>query len=260
MSMPVIENEPVFGDVIYPESDGKPMADNLTQSRVIRTLVMGFERLYAHDSNVLVGGDFFWYPVKGEPKIVVAPDVMVVRGTPKVELRSYRQFEHGGQPALAVEVLSHNNTWAEMARKHTFYQRHGVLEYWVFDPLDGALQVFLREGDEFVSLDNPAGGFVSPTTGVQVHVEGVDLVVHDPEGGRQWLTPAEEMELGRAATESARAETARANEETARANEEAARAEQLARAANDAARRAAEAEAEVADLREQLARLRGDNG
>ena len=237
MTMPHIETEPDFGDVVYPESDGKPMADNLTQGRVIRTLVMGFDCLYAGQPDVLVGGDFFWYPVKGDPKIVIAPDVLVIQGTPKVELRSYRQWEHGGGPILAVEVLSHSNTWAEMARKLAFYQRYGTQEYWVFDPLDGAFEVYLRDGDEFRSVVDPGAGYVSPVTGVRVHVEGTELVVTDPDGGHRWLTPTQEMQ---------------------RAGAEAARAEQLTVQANDAARRATEAEAETATLRAELARMRGD--
>jgi len=72
--MPRIETEPDCGDVVYPESDGKPMADNLTQGCVIRKLVMGFDCLFADQPDVLVGGDFFWYPVEGDPKVVVAPD------------------------------------------------------------------------------------------------------------------------------------------------------------------------------------------
>ena len=237
MTMPQIETEPDYGDVVYPESDGKPMADNLTQSRVIRTLVMGFDCLYVDQPDVLVGGDFFWYPVQGDPKVVVASDVMVIVGTPKVELRSYRQWEHGGSPALAVEVLSPSNTWAEMARKLAFYQRYGTQEYWVFDPLDGAFEVYLRDGDEFRSVVDPGAGYVSPVTGVHVHVEGTELVVTDPGGGHRWLTPTQEMQ---------------------RASAESARAEQLTVLANAAARRAEAAEAETAALRAELARMRGD--
>lgn len=235
MTMPQIETEPDYGDVVYPESDGKPMADNLTQGRVIRTLVMGFDCLFADQPDVLVGGDFFWYPVEGDPKTVVAPDVLVVKGTPKIELRSYRQWEHGGVPALAVEVLSHSNTWAEMTRKLAFYQRFGTHEYWVYDPLDGAFEVYLRDGDEFRSVVDPGAGFISPATGVHVHVEGTELVVTDPNGGHRWLTPTQEMQ---------------------RASAEAERAEQLTLQANDAARRAAEAAAETATLRAEVARLR----
>ncbi|MGB8861971.1 MAG: Uma2 family endonuclease [Ilumatobacteraceae bacterium] len=214
--MPLVDPTAI-DDVIYPESDDQPMAENFLQSIVIRTIVTGFERLYADRPDIIVGGDFFWYPVKGSPTTVVAADAMVIVEVPHpvdiFTIGSYRQWEHGGHPALAVEVLSPSNSWAEMARKRRFYHHHGVDEYWVFDPFDGTLEVWLRDGDRFTEVDDPASGWISPTTGVHVTVVDSELVLHDPDGVRRWLTPAQEA--------------ARADTEAARADTEAARAEAL---------------------------------
>jgi|CXWK01.1.fsa_nt_gi Uma2 family endonuclease len=144
---------------------------------------------------MFVDGDFFWYPVQGEPSTVAAPDVTVidqlVSPIDVTTMGSYRQWIFGGRVLLAIEVLSPSNTWAEMARKLTFYQRHGVQEYWVFDPADGALEVHVREGGELRKLGDRGGGLISATTGVHVHVEGKELVVADPDG-RRWLAPEDE--------------------------------------------------------------------
>ena len=70
MRMPLAD-PPAVDDVIYPESDDQPMAENFLQSIVIRTLVAGFERLYAGRTDIIVGGDFFWYPVQGQPAIQI---------------------------------------------------------------------------------------------------------------------------------------------------------------------------------------------
>ncbi len=51
--------------VIYPDSDGKPMADNTLQFRWIVTIVGNLEDLYADDPNVFIAGDLLWYPVEG---------------------------------------------------------------------------------------------------------------------------------------------------------------------------------------------------
>jgi Uma2 family endonuclease len=67
--------------VIYPDSDGKPMANNTKQFRWIVVIQQNLDWLYANDPNVFVAGDLFWYPVEGKPKIVNAPDVMVVLGS-----------------------------------------------------------------------------------------------------------------------------------------------------------------------------------
>ena len=236
MSMPLVDPTDI-DDVIYPESDDQPMAENFLQSIVIRTIVAGFERIFAGRTDVIVGGDFFWYPVKGDPSTVVAADAMVIVQVPEpldiFTIGSYRQWQHGGHPALAVEVLSASNSWAEMARKRRFYDHHGVDEYWVFDPRDGTLEVWVREGERLTEVTDSAAGWVSPTTGVHVHVHGTELVLHDPDGLRRWLTPAQEGERADAQAARAEAAAAQASASELRATElEARPAELQARSAN----------------------------
>lgn len=69
--------------VIYPESDGQPIADNTKQFRWIVTIQGGLEALFKYEPNVFVAGDLLWYPVEGDNTIRKAPDVMVVFGRPK---------------------------------------------------------------------------------------------------------------------------------------------------------------------------------
>ncbi|NEP36750.1 MAG: Uma2 family endonuclease, partial [Moorea sp. SIO3B2] len=74
---------PSTDDILYPESDGKPLADNTLQFELITTIKYGLEALFKDDPNVFVAGDLLWYPELGKPKINQAPDVMVVVGRPK---------------------------------------------------------------------------------------------------------------------------------------------------------------------------------
>src|SRR5581483_11867046 len=55
--------------IVYPDSDGKPMADNTWQFQWIVTIKDGLEALYRDEPNVFVAGDLLWYPVEGNPKI-----------------------------------------------------------------------------------------------------------------------------------------------------------------------------------------------
>jgi hypothetical protein len=71
------------GSIIYPESDGQPMAENSRQFRWIVTLAGNLTALFRDDENVFVCGDQFWYPVEGEPEIRIASDVYAVFGRPK---------------------------------------------------------------------------------------------------------------------------------------------------------------------------------
>lgn len=48
--------------IIYPDSDGQPMADNTEQFEWIVLLKENLECLFAKDENVFVGGDLLWYP------------------------------------------------------------------------------------------------------------------------------------------------------------------------------------------------------
>ncbi|AFZ16249.1 hypothetical protein Mic7113_0323 [Allocoleopsis franciscana PCC 7113] len=127
-------------EVIYPESDGQPMADNTKQFRWIVVIEQNLDWMYADDPNVFVAGDLFWYPVEGRNTIVNAPDVMVVLGRPKSDsLRdsfasrgSYKQWEEEGiAPQVVFEIRSPSNSQIEMDKKLLFYDRYGVEEYYI---------------------------------------------------------------------------------------------------------------------------------
>ncbi|MEW5986657.1 MAG: Uma2 family endonuclease [Chloroflexota bacterium] len=57
--------------IIYPDSDGKPMADNTKQFRYITTIQGNLALLYENDPNVVVFGDLLWYPVEGNPYLFI---------------------------------------------------------------------------------------------------------------------------------------------------------------------------------------------
>jgi Uma2 family endonuclease len=221
-------------DDVYPESDGKPMSENMHQGQIIRMLINGFDRQYADDPMVLVGGDCFWYPVEGKPSVCVSPDVVVVFETPKVLQPSIRTWAHGGHVRFVVEVTSPSNSYIEMRRKREFYDRHGVDEYWVFDPDSGGLEVWMRNTDGLDPVIRPERGWQSPLLGVSVSVVDGELVVTSPTG-RVWLNSTEEARL-----------IAELEASTARAEASAAQAMARAEAAEHRAR---QLEAELDQLR-----------
>jgi Uma2 family endonuclease len=116
--------------IIYPESDGKPMAENTKQFETLVTIQGGIAADHADDPNVFVAGDLLWYPVEGDNHTRAAPDVLVAMGRPKGHRGSYLQWKEDNIPPQVVfEILSPGNTVIEMARKFQFYQRYGVEEY-----------------------------------------------------------------------------------------------------------------------------------
>jgi len=134
---------------IYPESDGKPMAENTLQFEWIALIKLNLEACFVQQPDVFIAADLFWYPVEGNGGIRVAPDVMVALGRPKGHRGSYIQFlEDNIAPQVIFEILSPGNTRAEMARKLKFYTNYGALEYYVYDPDRNKLEIYTRHHDQ----------------------------------------------------------------------------------------------------------------
>ena len=207
-------------EVIYPDSDGKPMADNTRQFRYIVTIQGGIAALFADQPDVFVAGDLLWYPVEGDNKTRAAPDAMVVFGRPPGDRGSYLQWREGGiAPQVVFEVLSPGNTPAEMKRKRQFYERYGVEEYYEYDPDRGELRGWQQQKGQLAPIAG-MDGWISPRLGIRFSLEGMNLVLYRPDGRR--FETFLELEQ-RAETERQRAETAQQRLEAERQ-----RAERLA--------------------------------
>ncbi|MBW4698926.1 MAG: Uma2 family endonuclease [Aphanocapsa lilacina HA4352-LM1] len=241
--------------LVYPDTDGQPMADNTEQFRWIVYLKEGLEWLFAGDPDVFVAGDLLWYPVEGNPQLCQAPDTMVAFGRPKGKRGSYRQWlEANVAPQVVFEVLSPGNTVPEMTRKFQFYQRFGVEEYYIYDPEGGGLDGFVREGGWLSGVEAMAG-WVSPRLGVRFGLdERGGLRLWRPDG-----TPFESYGeiAARAEQERERAEQAeqRAEHEQQRAEAAERQAQSESSRAEQAEQRAQQAEAQAQRLAERLRAL-----
>ena len=174
--------------VVYPESDGEPMADNTLQAEWMMTLQGNLDACLPH----FVGMNNFWYPREGHPEIRLAPDVYVACGRPKGHRSSYKQWQENDTPLTVVfEILSPGNTSNEMAGKFLFYEEHGVEEYYIYDPHVNRLEVWLLRGSvlrRVLEVDD----FVSPHLGIRfdLHSDPSRLSVWRPDGQR-FLTMVE---------------------------------------------------------------------
>jgi Uma2 family endonuclease len=169
---------------IYPERDGRPLADNTKQFRWVFLLCGNIQAMFHRCLDVFVAADLLWYPVEGEPGVSTAPDVLVVFGRPKGDRGCYKQWEENNIPiTVAFEVLSLKNPQMEMTDKHLFYEEHGVEEYYVYDPDSNRLSVYLRTGELLRPLRS-VDGFVSPSLGIRFDLSGPEMVVYGPDGQR----------------------------------------------------------------------------
>ncbi|QNP31153.1 Uma2 family endonuclease [Cylindrospermopsis curvispora GIHE-G1] len=177
-------------EIVYPESDNKPMADNTRQFTWIVKIKENLEILFKSNADVFVAGDLFWYPVKGSNKIKLAPDTMVVFGRPKGYRGSYRQWEEDNIPPQVVfEILSPGNTQDEMDKKKLFYLKYGVEEYYVYDPDRIILQVSIKENNSFKEIENFTT-WTSPRLKIRFDMTQDELVIYYPDGSR-FLSPVE---------------------------------------------------------------------
>ncbi len=178
---------PAPAQPVYPESDGKPMADNTVQLQWIVVLYGNLAALYRDVPDVFVAGNLLWYAEEGNPEAQVAPDVMVVFGRPRGHRSSYKQWEEGGvAPQVVFEVLSPSNDPLEMADKLAFYDEHGVEEYYIYDPSRNRLVAY-RRGREALRRVGPPEALVSPRLGARFDLSGPAMVVYGPDG-RPFLT------------------------------------------------------------------------
>ncbi len=176
--------------IIYPDSDGIPMADNTQQFRWIVTIKETLEILYANQPDVFVAGDLLWYPVEGNNRLCQAPDVMVVFGRPKGDRGSYQQWkEEGIAPQVVFEILSPGNTGIEMARKLLFYQQYGVEEYYQYDPDRNQLVGSQRKDNALVEILDMQG-WISPCLGIRFEPGEETLTIYAPDG-EKFLTSVE---------------------------------------------------------------------
>ncbi|MBE9202874.1 Uma2 family endonuclease [Synechocystis salina LEGE 06099] len=184
--------------IIYPDSDGQPMADNTLQFRWIVLIKENLECVFRNHPDVFVAGDLLWYPVERHPEIRVAPDVMVVFGRPKGERGSYQQWQEGNiAPQVVFEILSPGNRLKEMAKKLVFYDQYGVEEYYIYDPERVDFTGYERQGENLVVIET-INDWVSPRLGTRFVLTQEQLEIYDPQGNR-FLTTIEFSERAKLA-------------------------------------------------------------
>ena len=226
---------------LYPESDGKPMAETDMHAMAIIDLRHRFDGFFADNLDTYVSGTIMMYDVEGPGRTAVSPDILVSFGIGKKLRRTYKVWEEGKPPDFVMEFSSKGTFQNDLGHKKAHYASMGIPEYFLCDidrrylptPLMGFR---LKDGIYERIPENADGSISSVTLGVSFHLLDEGLAVYDEATGEWLQTPAEAAEH-RAEQEA----TARAEAEAARQQEADARAE---------------ADAEVSRLREELERLK----
>ena len=171
---------PLERDVVYPESDGRPMGESDLHRDEMWDLVYALKRYYEGSPDVYVTGNLFFYYRKGDPRSVICPDVCVVKGVAKHQRRIYKLWEEGQSPSFVIEVTSESTRREDLEDKKPRYARLGVPEYFLHDPygeyLRPRLQGFRLQGDRYLPIEPaPDGSLRSQATGLTLRVEDKSL-------------------------------------------------------------------------------------
>lgn len=77
---------------------------------------------------------------------VVEPDLSVVCDRDKLDAKGCK-----GAPDLVIEILSPSSIRNDRLTKFNLYQRAGVREYWIVNPSEKSVQVFILEGGHYTA-------------------------------------------------------------------------------------------------------------
>jgi len=177
---------PIDPQILYPDSDGKPMAENTIQYRWIVRLVANLRHLLQNQT-AFVAGDLLWYPepVDAPPAPAQAPDAMVVLGRPAGDRGSYKQWEEDNvAPQVVFEILSPSNRAREILNKQVFYGKYGVLEMFFYDPDSYDFWGFARSApaDDWTLISPLNFPWASPILGIRFEMFADGLAIFHPNG------------------------------------------------------------------------------
>lgn len=220
---------PLASTIEYPDSDGEPMAEtDVHRDEMTDALLHPLRERYRNELMTYVSGNLFVYYDEGNPQLKVAPDVFVVFGAENYQRRTYKLWEEGKAPDVVFELTSNSTKNQDPGDKRLLYERLGVREYFLFDPLrdylDPPLQGFRLTGSYYLpltpqKLPNDNWELESAVLGLLLRTDGETLRLYDPVQGRYLLNRAEEAEARRIAEEGRRiaeAQLAEAQAEIAR--------------------------------------------
>ena len=219
---------------LYPESDGKPMAETDLHIEAILRMRLIFRAYYTDTPDVYISGNLMMYYEDTRPPKAVSPDILICFGVGKKPRRTYKIWEEGKPPDFVVEFSSKGTVQNDLNNKMELYARLGISEYFLYDVdrryLPVPLMGFRLIDGEYVEIaPNADGGIASETLGLDFHLLADGFEIYDPVT-RKWLQTPEEAANSRAERDRERAERDR--------------------------ERAERAETELAHLREELARLK----
>ncbi|MBI4613342.1 MAG: hypothetical protein HY720_06995 [Planctomycetes bacterium] len=188
--------------LVYPSSDGEPMADNdSNRERMVNSASALREAFRRRGEMAYASTDLFVYPIEGEPWTRNAPDVLVAPGCEQKLRESFKYWEEPGTVQFAGEFLSvrKRETFEsdEIQERIEFYRtKLATRELFIYQPLDIAIDSgfhfhFLRIGGDgryHEVRPNSDGWFASEVLALEIRPADGGIEFRDPASGEVYLS------------------------------------------------------------------------
>ena len=221
--------------LVYPESDGEPMAETPKHQQVMTDCMDVLRSHFRRFVDVYIGGNMMLYYEEGNPRKSISPDVFMVRGLSKKELRIYKTWEQPPTLDFVLEVASPSTYTRDFNEKMEIYAKIlRVKEYCIYDPyheIDPYFVAFRLVDEAYEEI---------PFVNARIPFEVLGLELGEHEGVLRLYDPVKSAWLFTSQERVAQAEV---------------RVAQESRARQEAESRAQHAEAELKKLRAALERL-----
>ena len=242
--------------LVYPESDGEPMAETEKHRKVMIDVIDILDQHFQHIPDVHVSGNLLLYYEEGNPRKSVSPDVFMVGGLSKKELRVYKTWEQPPTLDFVLELASPSTFRRDFSEKKEIYQNIlRVKEYFIYDPygeIEPDFIGFRLIGEVYEAIEFVDGRLLSETLDLALEARDGMLRLYNP-AVETWLEPSWER-VDKAETRATEEAHTRQEAET-RAIEEAHARQEAETRATEEARARQEAEAELAKALAALKRL-----
>ncbi len=97
------------------------------------------------------------------------PDLVVSKHEP------HENFEAGRPPDLVIEILSTRRGNVERTEKLDDYARAGIGEYWIVNPFDRAVEVYLLRNGDYVLAQTASHGTLAPQAFPSVEINLAEI-------------------------------------------------------------------------------------
>ncbi len=174
---------------LYPESDGKPMADTDLHIQWIIWLRQVLEGHFAQRPEVYISGNIMMYDIEGPLRTAVFPDILVSFGIGQKERRTYKVWEEGKAPDFVMEFSSKRTYRNDLEGKVAHYAAMGIPEYFLYDVdrryLPTPLMGFRLVEDAYIEVSPDVDdGLRSEVLNLNFHLLNDGLGVYEPVAGK----------------------------------------------------------------------------